>query len=356
MTKKDNLISLIKRQGYEEAPVYFDLCPSLIEKYKEETKSDKSYQEYFDMPWRCIEDRKLINHDTEKYRSYYNFQLKEGTYIDEWGVAHEPGSEAAMHMTYMRHPMKDLTTLEELEAYPFPDFANADHAHQKAQCDEYHVKGLAAMGNMQCTVWELSWYMRSMEQLMMDMITAPEKAAFILDRVTELSIIRAVSFVKAGADMLFFGDDVGMQNSIMLSEDMYVTWLKPRLKKIIDTVREINPNIIIFYHSCGFITPFIPHLIDVGVDVLNPVQPECMSFDEIHKKYNDKISFYGTIGTQTTMPFGTPSEIKEEVTKNLTLAGKKGGLICAPTHLLEPEVPWENILAYVNACKNFKPI
>ncbi len=155
--------------------------------------------------------------------------------------------------------------------------------------------------------------------------------------------------------MLFFGDDIGMQSSIMMSEDMYVEWFKPRLTKLIKEVKAINPDILIFYHSCGYIEPFIPHLIEAGVDVLNPIQPECMDFEEIHAKYGDKISFHGTIGTQTTMPFGTPDEVKAEVTKNLTLAGKKGGLFCAPTHMLEPEVPWENILAYVEACKEFNP-
>ncbi len=231
MNKKENLIAIIKKQGFEEIPVVFSLCPSLVETFKEKTQSKDTCGDYFDMPWSNIDDLRLIDHDTEKYRSYYNFELKEGTNIDNWGVAHEPGSEAAMHMTYMRHPMKDLISMEELAAYPFPDFTKADASHQKAQCDAIHAKGLAAMGDMQCTIWELSWYLRSMEQLMMDMMTDPDKAAYIIDRVTDISIIRATSYVNAGADMLFFGDDIGMQRSIMMSEDMYMTWFKPKLKK-----------------------------------------------------------------------------------------------------------------------------
>ena len=98
----------------------------------------------------------------------------------------------------------------------------------------------------------------------------------------------------------------------------------------------------------------IPHLIDAGVDVLNPIQSECMDFEEIYRKYGDRISFHGTIGTQTVMPFGTPEEVKAEVWKNLDIAGEKGGLMVAPTHMLEPEVPMENILAYVEACREYK--
>ena len=104
-------------------------------------------------------------------------------------------------------------------------------------------------------------------------------------------------------------------------------------------------HILVFYHSCGYVLPFIGHLLDAGVDVLNPVQPECMDFAEVHARYGDRISFHGTIGTQTTMPFGTPDEVRRVVFTNLDIAGAKGGLLPAPTHLLEPEVPVENVIA-----------
>jgi uroporphyrinogen decarboxylase len=135
--------------------------------------------------------------------------------------------------------------------------------------------------------------------------------------------------------------------------ELYRKWLKPALSRIIKAARAIKPDIIVFYHSCGYIEPFIPDLIEAGIDVLNPVQPECMDFSEIHSKYGDVLSFHGTIGTQTTMPFSTRDEVRETVHKHLRIAGKKGGLFIAPTHLLEPEVPWENILAFADACKDY---
>ena len=188
---------------------------------------------------------------------------------------------------------------------------------------------------------------------MIDMAMDDEKATFLLDKITDFACYRAEKFAEAGVDILGLGDDIGMQESIMMSEDMYRTWLKPRLTKVISAAKNIKPDIIIQYHSCGFITPLISDLIDAGVDVLNPVQPECMDFKEIHAEFGEKISFNGTIGTQTTMPFGTPEQIKEEVTRNLKIAGEKGGLLCCPTHMLEPEVPWENIEAYAKACRTF---
>lgn len=353
MTKRENLLAMLRREPYEEVPVDFNLCPDLLEIFKKKTGGHTNYAEYFGMPWRGVGDIRL-EYDPEIYRKFYPGGLKDGPYIDIWGVAHEPGSEAARHMTYMRNPMKEMEDLEEIMEFPFPDFSKGDASHQKRRVEELHARGLAADGSMQCTIWETAWYIRGMENLMVDMSCEPEIATYILDKVTEQAIIRATSFARAGVDIIYLGDDIGMQNGPLMSPAMYQTWIKPRLKKVIDAIRNINPEIIIFYHSCGTVTEFIPDLIECGIDVLNPIQSECMDFQDIYNQYGGKISFHGTIGTQTTMPFGTPKEVKETVWRNLDIATEHGGLFVAPTHLLEPEVPWENIEAYVQACREYK--
>lgn len=354
MNKRENLLALLRREPFEEVPVEFNLCPSLVEEYKKRTKSELPYYEYFGMPWRNVEDIRVEENPDQYLKYYKDIDLKEGTNIDIWGVAHEPGSEAAKHMTYMRCPLKGVEDLEEVMKYPFPNYAEDNNSHQKKQVDNIHAKGLAAVGNMQCTIWESAWYIRSMEDLMTDMMCEDPIAEFLLDKVTEISITRASSYARAGVDILFLGDDIGMQYTQMMSDELYCEWLLPRLKKVIRAAKEINPDILVFYHSCGFVTPFIPYLIEAGVDVLNPLQSECMDFEEIYQKFGGQISFHGAVGTQTTMPFGTPEEIKAYVHKTLDIASEKGGLFIAPTHLLEPEVPWENIIAYVEACKSYK--
>ena len=351
MTNRENYLSIARRTGYDFMPVSFSMCPDLRRRYNEyirehDLKLPIGDAGVMDLPADCAPREVFL----ERY--YKDKSFKPGTYVDGWGVAHEPGSAAAFHMTYMHHPMEEFDSPEQILSYPFPVFRDALE-EQKKHVDELHAADYAAIGGMQCTIWETAWYMRGMENLMCDMMSEDPMAEVLLDRVTDTSVQRAVSYARAGADGLFLGDDVGMQHTIMMSEELYNEWLKPRLKRVIDAARAVNPDIIIFYHSCGHVTELIPYLIEAGVDVLNPVQPECMDFKEIHDKYGEVLSFHGTIGTQSVMPFGTPEEVRRKVFENLDIAGRQGGLYVCPTHLLEPEVPVENVVAYIQACIDY---
>ena len=363
MTPRENLLSLYRRQGYDYSPVGFHLCPSLEEEFHRRYPDSENYLDHFQAPYRIIYDPGFPWNFEEKHRipgrenfdwmQFYPEGFNNEFKLDLWGTAHENGSDAACQMTQMHHPMKNFDSVAQMEEYPWPDFQNTDFSYLAEKVKTIHEKKLAAFVWAECTIWETAWYLRSMDKIMIDMAMEDEKATFLLDKITDLACYRAEKFAEAEVDILGLGDDIGMQESIMMSENMYRKWLKPRLTKVISAAKKIKPDIIIQYHSCGFITPLISDLIDAGVDVLNPVQPECMDFKEIHAKFGDKLSFNGTIGTQTTMPFGTPEQIKSEVTRNLKIAGEKGGLFCCPTHMLEPEVPWENIEAYVEACRTF---
>ncbi|MFI3312275.1 MAG: uroporphyrinogen decarboxylase family protein [Eubacteriales bacterium] len=354
MNARENYLSIIKRTGYDGVVATYWLCPHLEESY-----GDRLRKFVEDNQVMCPEVRsrapKYVPVPDSARLPFFDPPLKEGGTIDVFGVGHEKGSAAAMHMTYMRSPLEKLHSVEELEKFPFAKTQEdpAYLAEVLAENEALKAQDKIVMGDMQMTVWERSWYLRRMERMMVDMMIAPDQATFILDKITALAIEEAEFYTKAGCDVLFFGDDVGMQNSILMSLDTYRTWLKPRIIRVIEAAKAINPQVVIMYHSCGFVEPFIDDLIDAGVEVLDPVQPECMEFSEIAEKYGDRISFHGSIGTQTTMPKGTPSEVYHKVMENLKISGKKGGLLVCPTHMLEPEVPVENIEAYLLACRDF---
>lgn len=353
-TPRENLLGLLRKQGYDWVPGEFALCQSLEEQFHEREGTDGDYMAFFQMPWKRLPDLVPDDDDRSRFLSYHapedRIKLEE---LDEWGVGHR-ATPTSMHMTQMYCPLRTADDEEAVSEYPLPTYSAQGNPHLREQVEALHAKGIASVGNMQCTVWETSWYIRGMEPLMMDMMCEEEGAEVLLDRVTEMSIQRASLYAGAGVDILYLGDDVGMQQSLMMSEELYTAWLKPRLKRVIDAAKAIKPDIIVFYHSCGYVEPLIPHLIEAGVDVLNPIQPECMDFEHIFKTYGDKLAFHGTIGTQSTMPFGTPEEVRAEVRRNLEIAGERGGLFVAPTHLLEPEVPWDNIKAYLEACNDYQ--
>jgi len=352
MTDLENYLSIVHRTGYEKMPVSFFMCPSL-----EKAFSDYLAVNPMEIPFATFTiegaHADFTSQEDFKKRYYADRTFKEGTHIDIWGVGHEPGPPEAYHMTFMHHPMESFTSVEQIQAYPLPVFTDANFDRMKAQADALHAEDKAVMGDMQCTVWETAWYMRGMENLMCDMLDEDDMATVLLDRVTDLAVYRAEAYAKAGADVLFLGDDIGTQRAIMMSISLYEEWLMPRLKRVIDAAKAVNPNLVIQYHSCGMVTELIPSLIKAGIDILNPVQPETMDFERLHDQYGDRLSFNGTLGTQSVMPFGTPEDVRRTVFRNLEIAGNKGGLLVCPTHMLEPEVPIENLVAYINACKDF---
>ena len=363
MTPRENLLSLYRRTGFEHAPVHFHLCPELEKTFQREYPGRGEYAEVFEFPMKVITDpgfpwiaeiEGFVPERTWDYGLYYDPPIADGVRMDIWGIAHEPGGEAAHHMTRMRHPLERLDSLDQLQAYPWPDFEQADWSYLDAEIADIHRRGLAAQVWMECTIWETAWYMRRMDLLMTEMALGDDKAVFLLDTITDLACLRARKYAAAGADIIALGDDVGMQDAIMMSKDMYTTWLGPRLKKVIDAAKAVAPDVIIQYHSCGHVTELIPELIAAGIDVLNPVQSECMDVLDIFAQYKDSLSFNGSLGTQSTLPFGRPREIRDTVARNLDAVGDRGGLLCCPTHMLEPDVPWKNIEAYVEACRTYR--
>ena len=152
-------------------------------------------------------------------------------------------------------------------------------------------------------------------------------------------------------DIIRLGDDIVSQQGLMMSHETYNTFFKDRIKRIIQAAKEINPDVIIFMHCCGKVEDVIDDFIDAGVEVLNPIQPECNNLEMIFSKYNDRLSFWGGIGVQSVMPHGTPDEVRAKVQETNELLGKEGGFLLAPAHILDPAIKWENIVAFIDAAK-----
>ena len=352
MTNRENVFRALRRDNPEKVPFDLILCPFHLETLKKKTGTD-DYQTYFQFPYRCVElEPSIRSYDYSHYYKNLPPQANPLKWNPEWGIFSVPGTIA--HFEQMLHPMENFQSLDEILSYPFPDY-NEPYRWKgmDRKIASLQKEDLIAVAEMQMTIFETAWYLRGMENLMTDLLINREFAEALFDKIMNIRIGMAEKYARNGIDILMLGDDVSTQLSMMMDPGLWREILKPRLTKVIRAAREVKQDILIFYHGDGNLQEIIPDLINVGVDILNPVQPECMDPVHIKKQYGDQLSFWGTIGTQTTLPFGTAEDVENAVRRNIETIGAGGGLFIAPTHMIEPEVPWENIETFVRTVKKY---
>jgi uroporphyrinogen decarboxylase len=270
--------------------------------------------------------------------------------VDEWGVWWRQGS--VHHFAHVESPLKAASRVCQLEEYPWPD---VDQPYRFAgvcqRVAALHAQGFAVAA-FAGSIFERAWYLRGMQELMMDMCQMPEMAQCLFERTAASQRYAAEQFARAGVDIVITGDDVATQRGLMMRIEMWRKYLKPLQTATARAVKEANSQSHVFYHCDGNVEPLIPDLIETGIDILNPLQPECVDPAAIKQKYGKQLSFWGTVSVQKTMPFGTPAEVRDEVAARIRTLGVGGGLILAPAHVLGPEVPWENIVAFFDAASS----
>jgi uroporphyrinogen decarboxylase len=355
MTSRERVVKAMRREKPDRVPFDFPngFAPAVMEVFRKHTGLDDPY-DYFGA------DVRYVGEGGTKYPndySEYHPNLPPTAWVDEWGIGHLPTKSTEKghsHLEGFLYPMLNLRTKEDILNYPLPDVeAEYRYEHLPAQVRALHDKGVCVTGCLACTFYEIAWYMRSMELLLMDFVDNQEFAEILLDRILEKRIVQAKFLVESGIDILQLGDDIASQRGMMMRMSMWRKWFKSRMETVIQTARKVNPDILIFYHSDGDCTEAIPDLIEIGVDILNPVQAECMDGPKLKKLYGERLSFWGTIGTQTTLPFGTPEDVRREVKVRMETMGRGGGLCLGPTHMVEPDVTWENLTAFVDAVKEY---
>ena len=350
MTSRERVLTAFDREPPDRAPAV--LYGELIEYVPDIAKMLK--QNCGGIPAREYFGFDITSFSLAPTREKHDFSrytpIDEQTTVDEWGVGWKRGSR--LHYAEILHPLQDLS-LEEIQEYPFPDL-NKQYRFQnvKETNIELHNKGLAT-AYFAGSIFETAWFMRGMEQLFMDIMAEPALSNFLLDRITDIvaGVARHVS--EADVDLLILGDDIAMQTGMMMSLDMWRENFKPRLMRVIQAAKGVKPEIKVFYHSDGNVWDAIPGLIEAGIDVLNPIQPECMDPAQVKSTFGDRLSFFGTISVQNTMPFGTPDDIRAEVKLRMETIGLNGGLLLAPSHVLQPDTPWENIVAFFEAIEEY---
>jgi uroporphyrinogen decarboxylase len=278
---------------------------------------------------------------------YYSRPDQEFT--DEWGIGWRWIDYPSGRFTEMaRHP---LANIKDPAEFDMPDFTREDRYTGAKQMIDQHGGEYGVMAAVACTLFELAWYLRGMSQVMADMAENKDFAHAYFDKLMEWIETAGRKFTQMGVDIVFIGDDVGIQNRMMISPAMFREFLKPRYARLFAEWKRLNPDVKIAFHSDGYITPIIDDLVEIGLDILNPVQPKSMDPAELKKRFGKNLTFWGTIDIQEVLPFGSPADVENEVRLRLRTVGPGGGLILSPAHNIQADVPLENIRAFYDAAR-----
>lgn len=205
---------------------------------------------------------------------------------------------------------------------------------------------------------ELGFFLRRMDNLLMDLLADHQNLTRMLDRLMELHLAgleRKVGTLGDLVDVIRFGDDLGMTTGPFMDLEVFRKFFKPRYRELCDYVKQ-HSEMKIFLHSCGSIRQFIPDLIEAGFDILNPVQTNCFGMDpvELKNEFGREITFWGGgVDTSSVLPTGSPGEVRRDVLNRCEILSRGGGFVFAPIHNILPEVPAENVIAAYAAVKEF---
>jgi len=359
MTQRENFLRLMSGRDYEHVPLDLPMTDPVIDELERRMGTRDAVQA-FDLDFLYVGVGPHGN--SAKWRAEYEkrgIPVPDGAWVGGGGQVEKPGDSAsvgnAYHLTEMFHPLSYSETLDEIKSFPWHDLDDPGIYEPIAgNVAAVHAAGKVATMGLECSVFENAWYLRSMEQIYCDLAEENGIADWLFDRFMEQSKRCAAAAAAGGVDLIRFGDDVGTQRGMMMSVPFWRKHFKPRLQTIVNAAKNVPNPPSVQYHSDGNISEIVDDLIEIGIDILNPVQPECMPIDGVAERWKDRMAFSGMIGTQTTMPFGSPNDVRKAVATCEKWIHKGARMMIAPTHVLEPDVPWENILALADAVRAIK--
>jgi len=278
------------------------------------------------------------------------------TYVDELGIQMAMPKDGGLYFDMAAHPLADLS-VEDLDHYPWPDMRDPGYTDGLAERARkmYEETDYALVSRIAGSMFERAWYLRGFEQFFMDLVVNERFVNALMDRLMALYMDYLDEYLGAVGQYLqvvMLGDDLGTQKGPMISLDLYRKFVKPRQKQMFAFVRE-RTDAAIFLHTCGSVYQFIPDLIEVGLQILNPVQVSAADMDpkRLKDEFGDRLCFWGGIDTQHTLPFGTPEDVRKETLERIAVLGRSGGYVLNPVHNIQTGVPPENIVAMYDAAR-----
>lgn len=333
MTRKESFkMSLARKIA---APVPFSV--------KFTVEARKRYSCYIGRTFNEVEDSGtyvVVSHTNNGW-----WELRPGYFRDYFGVVWNKTVDRTLGVVE-----EPLIVEPSIDSYDFPSPGNLPvyrfiEENNRKYPEHFHMLSIGF------TLFERAWSLTGMEQLMIWMISEPGFIHELLDEITKYNIgVIEKAAGMGGIDCVHFGDDWGSQHGPLIAPEMWREFIKPRFKRTCDAAR--RHGLYVSLHSCGNVEALIPDMIDCGVDVFDPFQPEAMDIWKLYREYRERIAFWGGLSVQKTFPYGSPDDVRNEGIRLLKEMGGKGGYILAPSHSLSGDVPPENIKAFLDLANN----
>jgi uroporphyrinogen decarboxylase len=281
--------------------------------------------------------------------------VKEDGFVfkDAWGIQYKVVREKSggVYPTIVHNPLAEA---DDLAGYTFPSVTSHVDFNSIKQVIKKYKNDFPIIGAVPSSVFEGAWFLRGFEKFLQDMIVFPDFAGELMDGVMNFNLAVALKAVELGVDIIWLGDDVGIQDSMLMAPELWRKHLKPRYAKMFQALKNANNSLYIAFHTDGYIEPIIPDFIEIGLDILNSLQPDCNNLESIKKRYGTHLSFWGAIDVQHVLPFGSTKEVVEEVKQRLKQLARGGGfLICASNEIEPSERVVDNIFTYYWALEKY---
>ncbi|MFZ2655567.1 MAG: uroporphyrinogen decarboxylase family protein [Victivallales bacterium] len=352
MTTRDNFLRAARRKDPQWIPLDFGLSRGALKKFHEHAgeKADPSAYFKFDGAWVSPSGTKRTAPDWK--RLYYNDgSLPEGATINpEWGTAqlYNPDSDDQMDF----FPLRNISSAKEVDEYPWPDdVADRFEGLREKVAEKQKEDHPVFVGGS--SFFESVWNLRGFEALMLDMAEGSPIAHRLFERMYKINVEKAELTAKTGCDILQCGSDVATQRGPLMSQPMWREYVLPVMRDSIRAAKKINPDLLVIYHSCGNVTDMIDGFLEAGIDILDPCQPEAMDIFALKRRYGKVLTFHGGIGVQSVLPNGTPAQVRDMVRKTIEIMADGGGYLCSSSHCLGQDIPWANIMAFVETVREY---
>lgn len=347
ISKERVLRALKKKEGLpDRVPLQFDLCRQLTDEFGREMgiKPDYAISYYEDLTNRISanEIRTKLGSDVVVVggtvaKDFIPEIIKDDIIKNEFGMYMKPTQP---YVEVVKYPLDNAETIEDVENYYFPNpYAPGRFEKAKKDIGKYG-KDFFVIGDVEKTIFELAWCLTGLEKYLLGIMFEELWVEKLNDKVEEWSTGIALQLVKAGVDAIWLGEYIGSRASSLISPAILRNLFKPRLKRMIEKLKQENPNIIIIMQSDGAVAPLIDDFIEIGIDVYNPIQPNVVGSDlyELKIKYGDSICFFGGIDQQNLLPNGDFEKLCKEMKLRIQILGKDRGYLLAPADILQANV------------------